>query len=395
MRIRFFNTYEPVAPLYRDLLPALAQYGLQVEVYISAAEYRPHRIPLAKALHHPNIRIRHFPSMGLSPTGRPQKVWLMLIYALFAAARSLVSTTVDINCFLTQPPLFSLWGWFLKTLRGQRYYCLIMDLYPDVAVQNGSLPEHGLVTRVLKTLTRLAWKHADGIVVIGRCQRDRLVQEGVAAEKIHFIPNWANKAKVHPVPSIQNALRRKLGLTEAFVVLYSGNMGICHDFQTLLGAAQRLLPYLNIKFVLIGDGAKRAELEKEVITHNLKNVIFLPFQPVEHLAESLSLGDVHIVTLRNGFEGLVVPSKAYSALATGRPLIYVGHPDGEIGRMVHEFEIGMVIPVGNQDELAQSILMYSEKPGLRKRHGQKALWLSKNRYHYMNSILSYQKLFMR
>ncbi len=392
MRIRFFNTYEPVAPLYRDLLPDLARYGVQVEVYISATEYRPHRTPLAEALHHPNIRIRCFPSMGLSPTGRSQKIWLMLVYTLFAVAHSLVSTTVDINCFLTQPPLFSLWGWFLKVLRAQRYYCLIMDLYPDVAVQNGSLPEHGLITQGLKTLTRLTWRHADGIVVIGRCQKERLIREGVAAEKIHFIPNWANSAMVHPVPSTKNALRRKLGLTDAFVVLYSGNMGICHDFQTLLGAAQQLLPYLNIKFVLIGDGARRSELEKDMITHHLKNVILLPFQPAEHLAESLCLGDVHIVTLRDGFEGLVVPSKAYGALAVGRPLIYVGDSYGEIARMVNEAGIGAVVPVGNIDALVQIILQYYQNPTLKRKHGRKALELGKKRYHYKNALAAYAKL---
>jgi glycosyltransferase involved in cell wall biosynthesis len=127
---------------------------------------------------------------------------------------------------------------------------------------------------------------------------------------------------------------------------------------------------------------------------NLTNVTLLPLQPLERLAESLSLGDVHVVTLRDGFEGLIVPSKAYGAQATGRPLIYVGHPSGEIGRMINESGTGTVVSIGDIIKLAQSILRYYQDPSLKKQHGQKALKLHKTRYHHRNALMNYTRLLM-
>lgn len=392
MRIRFFNTYEPVTTFYRDLLPTLARDGNQVEVYLSAAEYRSGRSPLSRALHHPDLHIRSLPVLGRLPAGRANKVWIMLNYSFQAALASLCSRPVDVNFFLSQPPLFAAWGWLLRVLRGQHYFCVLMDLYPEVALRDGLLQERRWAARLLTRLARFVWRHADGIVVIGRCQRKKLTEAGIPREKIHFIPNWANAGIVHPVASSRNSLRNRLGLGNSFVILYSGNMGVAHEFRTLLDAAERLLIYPHIRLVLVGDGARRAELEREKQVRKLDNVILLPFQPSGRLAESLSLGDVHLVTLRNGFEGVVVPSKAYAAQAAGKPLIYVGHRSGEIARMVSEARIGTVVTAGDADGLARAILKYSRSPSLRKGQGRKAFALYQKQYHPRNAVLAYRRL---
>jgi glycosyltransferase involved in cell wall biosynthesis len=395
MGIRFINTYEPVTTFYRDLLPALAELGVQVEVYLSGAEYRSGRGSLKDYCRHPNVKIVFLPAFGLLPHGRWQKAVLMLAYGLSAAIKSIFSPNVEINFFLTQPPLFGLWGWVLKTLRGQRYFCMIMDLYPEVAVQDGLLSANSLLTRLLRTLARFTWKHADGIVVIGRCQRENLVALGISPEKIHFIPNWINQHQVHSIPHAQNCLRKSLGFdNDDFIVLYSGNMGISHEFETLFSAAQHLLSEPRIRFLLIGDGVRRAELERQKSSRKLENIIFLPFQPTERLSESLSMGDIHIVTLRTGFEGLVVPSKAYGALAVGRPLVYVGHPSGEIARMVDEAGVGVVISENDDQTLVNKILDYYHSPSQLKAHGEKAFDLFTNRYQQDSAITAYKNLLL-
>jgi glycosyltransferase involved in cell wall biosynthesis len=394
MRIRFFNTYEPVTTFYRDLLPALARRGIQVEVYIAGAEYRPDRGRLAGSLRQAGLTIKSFPSLGLRPGTRLGKAGIMLAYAGMAAWASMFSTRVDINLFLTQPPLFALWGWMLKWLRGQRYFCVVMDLYPQAAIRDGLLPENGPAARLLGALARLAWKGADGIVVVGRCQRESLVREGIPERKIHLIPNWVNASLVHAVPPDRNFLRHELGLKQAFVILYSGNMGAAHEFGTLLDAAGLLLAYRAIRFLLIGDGAGRPGLEREIRARELKNVGLLPFQPAGRLAESLSLGDLHIVTLKDGFEGVVVPSKAYGAQAVGKPLIYVGRASGEIARMVNEAGIGAVIRTGDSDGLRRAILSYYKNPRLRKEHGRKALALYRRQYSPEHSLSAYQELLL-
>jgi glycosyltransferase involved in cell wall biosynthesis len=392
MRIRFFNTHEPVTSFYRDLLPALARRGHDVEVYLSAAEYRPGRGSLPKALHHPGLRIRYLGVPGLRARRRRNRAWIMLAYAVQAAAASLRARRADVNVFLTQPPLFALWGWALKLLRGERYYCVIMDLYPEAAIQNGNIRAGGGTARTLNWLAHFAWSQAEGVVVIGRCQAEKLAAAGIPREKIHFIPNWVNPRLVHPVAPSQNKLRKALGLEAAFVVLYSGNMGLAHEFNTLLGAAERLSRHPGIRVVLIGDGARRPEVELEIKSRHLRNIVLLPFQPAARLAESLSLGDVHVVTLRDGFEGVVVPSKAYGAQAVGRPLIYIGHPSGEIARMVNEARIGTVVSSGDAAALARAILRYSRSPSLQQAEGRKAFALYQKRYHPRNSLTDYRRL---
>jgi glycosyltransferase involved in cell wall biosynthesis len=389
MRIRCFNTYEPVTTLYRDLLPCLGEAGFSVEVLISAAEYRSSRPPLSEVINYPNVRITYLPAGGVLPTGRLQKVWLMFAYMVSAGFTSLFSPSVDMNFFLTQPPLFGLWGWMLKIFRGQPYICLLMDIYPDVAVQDGVLKKDSFWVRAFTFLTRITWQHAHKVIVIGRCMQERVISAGISPQKVHFIPNWINEQIVFPVEPNQNRLRHELGLDDAFVIVYSGNMGTAHEFQALLTAAELLLSEKHIHFVLIGDGCRRASLELYKQHKRLDNLTFLPYQPLEKLAESFSLGDLILVTLRDGFEGLVVPSKAYGAQGAGRPLLYVGHHKGEIARMITEEKIGAVISPQDGSKLAQTILCYFRQPELCKAEGQRAFDLCRGPYSRQRAMDSY------
>lgn len=393
MHIRFFNTYEPVTTFYRDLLPFLAKSGLSLDVLISSAEYRSSRTVLSEEIDHPRVRIIYLPSGGIRPTGRLQKVWLMLVYIVSAAFASLFSRPVDMNFFLTQPPLFALWGWILKVFRRQPYICLLMDVYPEVAIRDGVLKESSAWVRMLTSLSRFALQHASRIIVIGRCMQEYLVNTGISAEKIRVIPNWVNEELVYPVKRDGNTLRHDLGLDNTFLVVYSGNMGVSHEFQSLLTAAELLRVEKRIRFVLIGDGCRRASIEQYQEEKKLDNLVLLPFQPIDKLGESLSLGDLLLVTLRDGFEGLVVPSKAYGALGAARPLVYAGNPSGEIARMIMEEKVGSVVPSEDGFELAQTILRYYRQPDLCREQGQRAFDLSRGRYSRQNALASYLNVF--
>ncbi len=394
MRIRFFNIVEPVAPLYRDLLPYLADRGFQVEVIIGKTEYRPGRPPLEDVLLHENIRIVRVGGGFKTGKGKLLKLGAMLSYGISAVGRTLFGEKADLNFFLTQPPLFSGWGYFLHKFRGERYMCLVMDVYPDVAFQDGLIAERSLAGWLLKSMAGLILKNAVAVVVIGRCMQERIMSKGIAPEKIRIIPNWVNEREVYPVSLHDNALRRELGLTGEFVVLYSGNLGVSHYFDDLLQVAHRCRSLSNLKFVVIGDGVRRKEIERAKAGNHLDNLLLLPFQPPERLAESLSLGDVHFVSLKDGFEGLEVPSKAYGALAAGRTLIYQGNPKGEIARMVTEAGIGYVVQEGDVDGLEKVIRGYLNDCNLVRIHGERALEISRTIYSSEFAIQSYATVFM-
>lgn len=388
--VRFFNTYEPVTTFYRDLVPYLAETGLRCEVLLSAAEYRAGRGRLEEALAVPNVRVRRMPAGVARAGGRMSKLFVMAGYMVSSAVVSLFGRRRYLNFFLTQPPLFSMWGYVLKRLRGQRYCCLIMDLYPDLAVRDGMLATESLFTRLLTRMSRFALTNADAVLVIGRCMREHLVDAGLPAERVHLLTNWSDEGAIGPVAD--NPMRRELGLEDRFVVLYSGNLGMSHAFDDVLEVADRLRNIDDLRFVFIGHGARRDAVEREALKRGLPNVMFLPFQPVSKLGQSLSLGDAHLITLRTGFEGLVVPSKAYGCLAAGRAIVYQGDPGGEIARMIEEEGVGVVAPLGDPDALERAVVgLYNDRP-LTAAIGARARRLAEDRYSRARSLSRYREV---
>jgi glycosyltransferase involved in cell wall biosynthesis len=179
--------------------------------------------------------------------------------------------------------------------------------------------------------------------------------------KIREIPNWS--PPVVPVESEQNRFRASLGVGEDFVVAYSGNMGLAHEFDTILEAAATLQDQ-RVVFLMVGGGPRRAEVEDEARRRGLGNMRFLSPQPREALAESLSAAEAHLVTMRSNLCGLVVPSKFYGVLAAGRPCLFVGPEESEVARVIRESRAGWVVAPGDGKELAAAILKWMENPGL-------------------------------
>ncbi|NGP53790.1 glycosyltransferase family 4 protein [Thioalkalivibrio sp. XN8] len=390
--IRFFNTYEPVSPFYRDLLPFLSDRGLKVEVIVSSREYREGRRPLEESLAPSGVRVRRIGWSNEPVQRRSQKLLVMVTYLVGAVLLSLFGPRAQLNFFLTQPPLFSSWGILLRAFRRQPYCCLVMDVYPDLAVRDGILKENGLATRLLAKVSGIVLRRADAVIVIGRCMREQLEKIGVAPARLELVQNWVNDAEVWAVDHERNRLRDELGLGGKFVILYSGNMGVSHSFSDVLEAARRLKELPDIVFLFIGDGSRRKEISEWQQRFGLENVRLLPFQPNERLAESLSLGDVHFLSLRAGFEGLAVPSKAYGALAAGRPILYQGESTGEIARMVLEEEIGCVVPLDDPDTLVTAVRRYYEDRSLGVEQGMRALRLNQLKYGRDQALEKYSQI---
>lgn len=389
MKARLFNTYEPVTTIYRDLLPDWVNLGWQVEVVISKAKYRSGR---DRSWCKDGVRAYETPNLGLRPDKPVSKLIIMMLYVMAAALHSLWGRTVDVNLFLTQPPLFFIWGYVLKKLRGQSYCVVLMDLYPHIAVQAGALSEKAIYTRIMSTAVRFALRRADGVIVIGRCMAERVHQMGVEQRRIHLIPNWIDQELLAPISSSENLFRREQAWDGKFVVLYSGNIGVSHYFDDLLEAARRLRTRPEILFVFIGNGARRHEIENYKARHSLENIVLLPFQALQNLAQSLSAGDLHFVSLRHGFEGVVVPSKTYGALAVGRPILYQGDSEGEIARIILEEDVGAVLPTGAVEELVVTIVRYAEDATLVKRQGHRARKLAEEQFSKQVAIERYTRV---
>ena len=202
-----------------------------------------------------------------------------------------------------------------------------------------------------------------------------LTKNGIVPERTVIIPNWADGKAVFPIAPAANALRAEWGLQDSFVVGYSGNLGRAHDINTLLDAIGQLEARGGapaIAWLFIGGGALIQEFSREVARRNLKSVQLRPYQPRERLAESLSVADVHIVSLRPELEGLIVPSKFYGVAACGRPTIFIGDKLGEISSILAKYGCGLQVNEGDSGALAQTCVRLAETPDECRGMGERA-----------------------
>lgn len=371
----------------------MASGGDDVSVLCSRNRYdggTGNRLPFRERIDGVEIRRCWGPNCG--KRSLPGRVLDMSSFCISAFGRLLTAARVDTVLFLTNPPLIGFLGAWRRRLRKERFVYVLMDVYPDVAIRGGILRENGWVARALRRLARIPLEAADAVVVLGEDMKDVVIRQGAPAEKVTIIRNWADPAKVFPVPPDRNPLRAKWGLAGKFVVEYSGNFGISHDFADLLSAAEALRTDDGIRFLLIGDGVRRSEVEEFVTARKLPNVLLLPYQDASSLAWSLSAGDIHYVSLRKGFEGLVVPSKAYGAMAAGRPIVYQGAETGEIARMVDRERIGFVVPPADRKSLLDRIVELYRNPETRRRQGERARRALEERYSAEIGLALYRKV---
>lgn len=392
MRVRFFNTYEPPSTFYRDLVPYLAAAGHTVEIVISRAVYRDGR-DLDEAIGHLNgVKIVRTINFGMQPTGIIAKALIAVPYAIHAALKSVFGPEVDCNVFLTQPPLFSVWGYVLSIIWRQPYKVVVMDISPAGEIEYGILRRDGVLTKLLLWLSSLAMGGAEQVIVIGRCMAERVKGMGVQPEHIQFIPNWIDERLVYPVDHERNELRRKWGLEGKFVVLHAGNMGVAHYFDDILAVAERLTDRDDIALVFIGDGSRYHEVKTQVEDRQLTNVLFFPFQDVSLWAQCFGVGDLHFVTYRENHTGLGVPSRSYAILAAARPILYQGSQEGEIARMILDEDIGVVVSCGDVEGLEQGILKYFNQPDLCQVQGHTAFALVQGPYSRLKALERYANL---
>jgi len=306
----------------------------------------------------------------------------------------------DIVVAKTDPPLISIpTGWVCRW-RGARLVNWLQDLFPEVAVALGVTGFGGWFGRWLVGRRNASLASAAGNVVIGRRMRDHVIGQGIPSRRVAVIPNWAElnsgeggkgkgergKREINTAEDIrvtpgvnengtrtgreetgeiakpEASQRVARNLDDKFVVGYSGNLGRAHETATLLGAMERLREEPDIVFLMTGGGAGMTQLRAEVERLGLANVRFEPYQPRERLGESLAVADVHLVILRPELEGLIVPSKFYGVAAAGRPVIFIGAPDGEIACEVIEGDLGHVIETGDSTGLADTISELADDP---------------------------------
>jgi len=266
----------------------------------------------------------------------------------------------DVVIAKTDPPLISVVASVIVKWRGAVLVNWLQDIFPEVASALGVSGMRGPILSLLQSLRNGSLQRAQINVVLGDLMAKHLSSFGLAENKIAVIHNWADGDNIQPLAKVNNSLAREWGLQDKFVVAYSGNMGRAHDFATLLGAAEKLVKDEKIIFLFIGNGCQREWMGNEVAKRGLVNVIFRPYQPRECLGKSLTVADVHLISLHPALEALIVPSKFYGIAAAGRPVLYIGDKEGEIPRVLDCYDCGITVPEKDSEELANQIILLAE-----------------------------------
>jgi len=357
----FFPDHSATSQLLSDLAFDLAARGQEINVITGGQLYTD---PGASLLSEEVIRGVHVHRVRTSRFGRARLWGRMFDYLTFylgATWRLLRSIQPgDVVVAKTDPPMMSVCVAWAAKIRKGILVNWVQDLFPEVAT---SLEVYGVqfVAPMLKRLRNGSLQQGRSNVVLGARMAQRLRDEGVPSDRITVIENWADGDAIQPVRKEDNPLLREWQLDGKFVLGYSGNMGHVHEFKTIIDAAERLKHESEIAFVFIGSGIARPWLEDEVAERGLKNVQFRPYQPADRLRWSLSVPDVHFVSLRPTLEGLIVPSKFYGIAAAGRPIIHIGDPDGEIAKILERELCGWSYCIGEVGPLVECIRGLSER----------------------------------
>jgi glycosyltransferase involved in cell wall biosynthesis len=274
---------------------------------------------------------------------------------------------------MTDPPALALIA--TRAARRRRISTIfwLQDIYPEIAL---ALSTNRLLIRLCRPWTRwrnTAWQQAESCVAISHDMAAVVGENGVRSGQICVIPNWApGRDTLIPVALEQNVLRKQWGLEGKFVAAYSGNLGRVHVFAPLLAAAALLRNEPDIVFLFIGTGPQRKNIEAQAQLQGLINVRFQPAQQQTRLAESLSVADIHFLTLRPGCERLVYPSKLYGIAAVAKPLVYVGPLQCELARTIQQGGFGIAVSVDDGEALARAIRALRDDPVRRTTMGDAA-----------------------
>jgi glycosyltransferase involved in cell wall biosynthesis len=271
----------------------------------------------------------------------------------------------------TEPPYLAIVAYLMNWLVGLPYLCIVYDIYPDVAVALEVVSEQNGLVRLWRWFNQRVWRRARAIVVLSDTMKDRIVAsypEG--AEKIAVIHSWADPDRIYPRPKAKNWFALRYGLDQVFTVLYSGNMGRCHDIDTILAAALELREE-PVQFVFIGSGPKRKELMERMKEANLSRCLFLPYQDQEVLPFSLTACDLSLVSLVPGVEGLVAPSKLYGSLAAGCPVAAICESHSYLRSLLAQGGFGRAFDNGDGVGLAAFIRLLMANPELGPQMGDR------------------------
>ncbi|MEQ9411650.1 MAG: glycosyltransferase family 4 protein [Fuerstiella sp.] len=296
----------------------------------------------------------------------------------------------DVVVFETDPFLLPFVADRFQTRTNCRMVGYLQDIYPDVAVALRKITDNRAIRSLRRRLFDV-YRRCSRMVVLSRDMKQLLLDAGIPSEKISIVPNWADTEQIVPI-SEHNRFRTEFGLEDSFVVMYSGNLGLTQRLEEFVEAAALLQDDPDIRFVLVGQGARKPDLQRQVESLNLKNVLFCDYQPLEQLSHSLSAADLHLIPLTAELSRCLMPSKLYGILAAGRPYLTNAPETSELHEITTTHKVGFTIRPGAPADIADAIRSAKADPEVLRLMGKRARELVEQNYTRRNAVRAFSQL---
>jgi glycosyltransferase involved in cell wall biosynthesis len=382
MRILLLNLYYPpdtsaTAKMAEAVVHALAREN-EVTVLCGRPSYDPterRAWRLFQTEEKGNVRVLRVGSTDFPRFNMIKRVLNYLTYTALMIPRALF-TSCDAVLAMTDPPFEGILGALVALLKRKPYFYNIRDMYPDMAV-GGSIVAPGLLARVWEKLHRWALQRATKVIVLGEDMRNRIIAKGVRADHIEIVRDGteivsasAQATQQFPHAKLDEEVIRTIRGDFKFVLLHAGNIGFYGAWETLIAAARKLTGD-GIGLVFVGEGAQRAQLE--AAANGASNVRFLPFFPGNKIPSVLAAADAHLITIKRGLEGVVVPSKMYGILAAGRPIVAVAPGETDAVALGEKLGFSVGADPDDPEQAAKVVRELAADPGRIARMREAAL----------------------
>lgn len=334
---------------------------LQIDVITSRYVYREDYGKLQKHESWNGINIERVSC----PFSRDKSVFLRVTIGLLFSWKVLVKLLLhkryDAFLVVTNPPALVGASYFVGKIKKIPYVYLIHDLFPDVAIKTDAISVNGFAAQCAMKYQKKWLHHSSKVVVLGRCMKNYMMRNYDLPEKtVSVIPNWADPESIKPISSKESHFRKRHHLNGT-VVMYAGNLGQHQSFDILLDAAEHLKrSSSNVTIAIVGDGAKKNYIESEIEKRKLTNIRLFPFVPKDEFSDMLGAADISLITLEEGMDGLGVPSKLYSTLASARPIVAILPSSSEVAKVIAEDKCGIRVDYGDTEGLVEAITKLSK-----------------------------------
>ncbi len=330
-----------------DVAIEMVRRGHRVLVYAANRGYEDPSLKYLPRETIEGVRVRRLPLSSFGKMRILTRLIGTVTFMIQAFIVVLLTPRVDGILFSTSPPMIGLVTSIAAALRRIPVAYWAMDLNPDQLIAMGKIKAASLPAHMLEAVNRFILRQASLVVALDRFMADRLRPRTDLDGKLAIMPPWSHEQHIEPIDRDTNPFRARHGLNDTFVIMYSGNHSPSNPLDTLLEAAAQLKDHPDLRFVFVGGGSGKRQVETAIRDHHLTGALSLPYQPLSELRYSLTAADVHVVSLGSDMAGIIHPCKIYGAMAASRPILYLGPRPSHVSDLLDEHHFGWHVAHGD------------------------------------------------